>query len=58
MKKKIAIKKQQRAVKPKPRKAKAKTAKEPEFNGRASSGGRLTRAQDKEYRRQMGWPAR
>ena len=57
MKKKIALKKQ-RAVKRKPAKAKAKIAKEPEFNGRASSGGRLTRAEDKEYRRQMNWPAR
>jgi hypothetical protein len=39
-------------------KLKAKTAKEPEFVGKASSGKPLTKAQDKEYRRQMGWPAR
>jgi hypothetical protein len=54
-------------VKRKPVKAKSKNgkepefiskAKEPEFVGKASSGKPLTRTQDKEYRRQMGWPAR
>ena len=52
------MKKKTAAKKPKIVKRKKTAKAKPEFVGKTSGGAALTKTQDKEYRRQMNWPAR